>query len=58
MNTIHMINRDLIKEKLKTQTGQHSSVASDPVTRQFVWRRLCHEQSSADKQYQAQRQSK
>ena len=47
MNTIHMINRDLIKEKLEMQTGQHSSGASDPVTRQFAWRRLCHEQSSA-----------
>ena len=48
MNTFQRISRDLITEDLKRHKDLRSVVVCDPVTRQFIWQRLCGELAGTD----------
>ena len=48
MNMFQRISRDLVIEDLKRHEDLRSTTDCDPVTRQFIWQRLCRAQDSAD----------
>jgi len=48
MNMFQRISRDLVVEDLKMHKGLRSATECDPVTRQFIWQRLCSGQATAD----------
>lgn len=45
MNTFQQISRELVVEDLQRTSFPGSTVESDPVKRQLIWRRLCTEQT-------------
>ena len=48
MNTFQRISQELIIEDLKVKGDTNSAAFSDPVARQFIWRRHHAEQADAN----------